>query len=123
MPIRSENRGRYPADWEAISKRIRFERAGGRCECPGGKDGCGLHRGRRCVERHGESAIWARGKVVLTVMHLDHTPENNNESNLRAACQRCHLIYDKAHHAETSALTRDARSGQGRLFDVRPAHA
>ena len=58
-------------------------------------------------------------------MHLDHTPENVTDGNLRAACQRCHLLYDAAHHAETAALTRDARSGQGRLFDVRPeaAHA
>ena len=35
MPIRPENRRRYPKDWKAISARVRFERAGGRCECSG----------------------------------------------------------------------------------------
>lgn len=28
MPIRPENRARYPKNWKAISLRIRFERAG-----------------------------------------------------------------------------------------------
>ena len=32
MPMK---RHLYPADWEAISLRIRKERAGGRCECTG----------------------------------------------------------------------------------------
>jgi hypothetical protein len=31
MPIRAENRHRYPADWRAISTRVRRE-AGDRCE-------------------------------------------------------------------------------------------
>lgn len=125
MPIRPENRARYPRDWKEISNRIRFVRAAGRCECPGGAEGCGLHRGHRCTEVHGEPAKYARGRVILTTMHLDHTPENSADENLRAACQRCHLLYDAGHHAETAALTRDARGGQGRLFDVRPeaAHA
>lgn len=105
-PIHPENRHRYPKDWKAISRRIRFERAGGRCECPGGKDGCGLHRGRRCAERHGEPATWAKGKVILTTMHLNHAPEDCRDENLRAACQRCHLRYDRAHHAESLARRR-----------------
>ena len=35
MPIRPENRDRYPPEWAKVSKRIREERAGGRCECRG----------------------------------------------------------------------------------------
>jgi hypothetical protein len=35
MPIRPENRSRYPADWKQISERIRFTRAGRMCECRG----------------------------------------------------------------------------------------
>ncbi|WP_432101205.1 hypothetical protein [Streptomyces sp. WAC 04229] len=35
MPIRPEDLHRYPRDWNEISPRIRFERAGGRCECIG----------------------------------------------------------------------------------------
>lgn len=111
MPIRASEKARYPRDWRAISARIR-ERSGGQCECPGGDDGCGLHHGRRCEERHGEPAKWARGRVVFTTMHLDHTPENVADDNLRAACQRCHLRYDRVHHAETSAATRRAKSPQ-----------
>lgn len=99
-PIRAENRKRYPANWPRISARIRFVRAGSRCECEGH---CGLHQGRRCEERHGKPAVWAKGKVVLTVAHLDHVPENCADENLRAMCQRCHLLYDREHHAKTRA--------------------
>lgn len=28
---------RYPLDWKQISRKIRFERAGGKCEWPGEK--------------------------------------------------------------------------------------
>ena len=35
MPIKPENRSRYPEDWAEISKRIRFDRAQGCCECKG----------------------------------------------------------------------------------------
>ena len=47
-------------------------------------------------------------RVVLTVAHLDHTPENCEPANLRAMCQRCHLTYDAKHHAQTSYRTRKA---------------
>lgn len=33
-------------------------------------------------------------RVVLTVAHLDHTPENCADDNLAALCQRCHNRYD-----------------------------
>jgi len=111
MPIRPENRARYPGNWRAISDRIRFQRAAGRCECEGE---CGLHRTtpgpRRCVEVHGQSATFAKGKVVLTVAHLDHTPENVADTNLKAMCQRCHLLYDKDHHQANAARTRARRA-------------
>jgi hypothetical protein len=45
-------------------------------------------------------------KVVLTVAHLDHTPENCHPNNLKAMCQRCHLAYDAQHHAQTRYETR-----------------
>lgn len=98
MPIRPENRARYPRDWKDISRRIRFERAESRCECMGH---CGLHSARRCVEEHGKKAIYARGIVILTVAHLNHQPEDVGELNLLAMCQRCHLRYDARHHLET----------------------
>lgn len=111
MPIRPENRSRYPTNWRAISARIRFERAGGQCECEGE---CGLHRTtpgpRRCVEVHGQPARFARGRIVLTVAHLDHKPENCGDANLKALCQRCHLRYDVDHHRESAGKLRKVRA-------------
>lgn len=107
-PIRAENRKRYPPNWRALSDHIRHVRANGRCECAGE---CGLHRGRRCEEKHGQPAAWAKGKIILTVAHLDHVPENCLHANLKAMCQRCHLRYDREHHAETRKTTQAAKQG------------
>ncbi|WP_119581506.1 hypothetical protein [Streptomyces europaeiscabiei] len=118
MPIRPENRDRYPADWKAISLRIRTERAAGRCECRGE---CGDHNGSRCAAENGKAHPVTGSKVVLTTAHRDHTPENVDDANLFAACQRCHLRYDAAHHRETAAATRRAAieaAGQLALDDA-----
>lgn len=40
-------------------------------------------------------------RVVLTVAHLDHTPENCARENLLALCQFCHLRLDAEQHAKT----------------------
>jgi hypothetical protein len=115
MPIRASERTRYPADWKAVSARIRA-RSGGRCECVGE---CGLHPPnpdpRRCVERHGEPSQYAKGRVVLTCAHLDHTPENCAEDNLKAMCQRCHNRYDVSHRRANAARTRRARKQTAEL--------
>ena len=98
----------YPENWDEISLAVR-ERSEGCCECMGE---CGLHRDGRCVERNGEAATFARGRIVLTVAHLDHNPGNNTVdlglwqrgdrlgpgNNLKAMCQRCHLLYDLELH-------------------------
>ena len=83
----------YPKNWKEIRKRI-LERAGDRCECEGE---CGLHTTTgRCVELNGYPAEYARGKVVLTIAHLDHDETNHEvtDDRLKALCQRCHLRYD-----------------------------
>jgi hypothetical protein len=103
MPIRPENKARYPKDWKAISARIR-ERAGQRCECEG-ECGRGTHWGR-CPNLNGEPAYGTGSKVVLTTAHLNHTPEDCSDANLKAMCQGCHLHYDREHHAETAYRTR-----------------
>lgn len=107
MPISPENAARYPKDWKAIRQRI-LTRAGGRCECQGE---CGLHQPdpwpKRCEERHGEPAKWAKGTIVLTIAHLgDPSPENCADDNLKAMCQRCHLRYDQPLHQAHAAETR-----------------
>ena len=108
------DRSLYPADWDAISARIRSERAGERCECTGQ---CGLHCGRRCVERHAEKAQWANGKVVLTVAHLNHAPSDCRDENLLAMCQTCHLRYDHVLHLEHAFNKRRSELALGDLFD------
>ena len=109
------DRSRYPDVWPEISRTIRG-RSEGQCECYGE---CGLHREhpgpRRCQERKGEPARWARGRVILTVAHLDHDPQNCEPENLRAMCQRCHLRYDARLHAEHARETRRRKRGQETL--------
>ena len=100
MPIRPENRERYPSDWPDISARIKH-RAGWRCECAG-ECGRGTHDGR-CPNLHQLPAYGTGSRVVLTTAHLNHTPEDCRPENLRAMCQGCHLHYDREHHAETRA--------------------
>lgn len=105
MPIRPENHDRYPADWADISRRIRFARALGRCECEGE---CGLKHTGRCEARHNAPNPRTGTKVVLTVAHLDHIPEHCDDANLKAMCNGCHLHYDRDHHKETAARTKAA---------------
>lgn len=91
MPIRPENKARYPKDWKVISARIRFERAEGRCECSGE---CGLEHDGRCDAEHGEAHPRTGSKVVLTTAHLADPIEDCSDENLRAMCQQCHNRYD-----------------------------
>ena len=97
---------KYPPDWKQIRARILF-RADNQCECEGE---CGLHRSdpapRRCCERHGTPAKWARGRVVLTIAHLNHDTADNRPANLKAMCQRCPLRYDRDLHKQNAARTR-----------------
>lgn len=39
-------------------------------------------------------------RVILTIAHLDHDPTHNDETNLRAWCQRCHNTYDAKERAK-----------------------
>jgi hypothetical protein len=110
VPILEENRGRYPASWPQISKRIRNDRAEGRCECEGE---CGTGHRARCPARQGQPHPITTARVQLTVAHLDHQPENCSDENLRAMCQRCHLSYDADHHAATRAARRARQEAEG----------
>ncbi len=123
MPIKPENRARYPKHWPAIRASI-LERARYRCEWPG------------CGAVHHSVGLWKGGlffciansvqdvgmeadtlsdggdkliRIVLTIAHRDHTPENCDPDNLAAWCQRHHLAYDQAHHITSAYMTRKAR--------------
>jgi hypothetical protein len=91
MPIRAANKLRYPKDWHPrIVPRIRA-RSGNRCECIGE---CGDHIDLRCEAVNATPHPMTGAKVVLTVAHLDHTPEHCDDTNLRHWCQLCHNRYD-----------------------------
>lgn len=142
MPISAENKARYPKDWPQISRRIRFDRAKGRCEQCGAPHGHLIARGDGAdagtymlangdvfCATTGEARGNARASeydtarcvvVILTVAHLDHTPENCADDNLKALCQRCHIAYDAEHHAANAAATRRGRRAVGDLFEPNP---
>ena len=108
MPIRPENRNRYPKDWRAIRERI-LRRARHRCE--------GSPFYPDCRAENGCHHPVTGSRVVLTIAHLDHTPENCEPDNLRALCQRCHLAYDAKHHRQTRALHDYAMANTLELFE------
>lgn len=120
MPIKPENKARYPKNWKAIRAAV-LERADNSCEgSPGLHPDCRVDN----YSTHPETG----SKVVLTIAHLDHVPENCDgmdqgqpappveEANLRAMCQRCHLKYDAQHHAETARETRRNKLAVRDLF-------
>ena len=135
MPIRRELRDLYPAHWDELSRRVRFERAQGMCQ------GCGRPHGStvRCLpdgrwfdparstwrDRRGRNARWPdlehmvrlrTTRVVLATAHLDHDPTNNGLRNLRSLCQRCHMIHDRPHHLAQRRVTYLLRRAVGDLF-------
>jgi hypothetical protein len=102
---------RYPDNWIDISHHIRFERAGGKCECTGE---CGQHE-ERCNAEHGKPNPVTGARVVLTTAHLGtdtgdkHDKMDCRPENLKAMCQRCHLNFDIAEHRYNAAVTRRTR--------------
>lgn len=128
MPIKPENKARYPANWRAIVAQVR-ERAGNRCEGSPAHPDCNRTNGWLLNKRTGEmtndgalAEVWqlADGdkvtRIVCTTGHLNHQPEDCALDNLRYWCQRCHLAYDQAHHMATARATRRARAGTAELF-------
>src|SRR5208337_2379378 len=55
-------------------------------------------------------------RVVLAAAHLDSDPTNNRLRNLRALCQRCHMLHDRPHHLVQRWVTYRRRSAVGDLF-------
>lgn len=138
---------KYPDDWKAISHRIRFERAGGKCEQCGAVHGSWIYRkldnpaewslldNEEYVYYHGHEYTDKPTLVILTVHHIgvpypDGTPGDPRDKmdvrdeNLIAMCQRCHLIADLPHHIASAKVTRAAKReqritelGQGNFFD------
>ncbi len=101
MPIKPENKKRYPDNWSTYIRPEILKRADHRCE--------GSPAFPECRAKNGVAHPITGSTVVLTIAHLDHQPENCDgmqnflewvpveESNLRAWCQLCHNTYDQPH--------------------------
>ena len=135
MPIRPQFRYLYPIDWPQLSAVIRFKRAKGRCETcgrPHGQQVRHLGDGRWYDEQRG---LWVNGrgrtlprlvvrdgvpvritKVWLATAHCDHDPTHNHPKNLKALCQRCHMLHDRPEHQRRRRVTLRMRKAIGDLF-------
>ena len=101
MPIRPENRARYPKDWRLRSHFVRFVRARGRCEW--------------CDAEHGKPHPVTGSIVVLTSAHVhDDRPEASSLLNLAALCQLCHNRHDMK--ARRAGIRERARAHTADLF-------
>ena len=99
MPIRREFRSLYPPHWRELSRLVRFDRAGGRCQHCGRPhlaqlrclpDGRWFDEAARTwCDRRGKPCRWpdlieaARlrtTRFVLAAAHLDGNPANNRLS-------------------------------------------
>ncbi len=134
MPIRPHLRYLYPIDWPQLSALIRFERAKGRCEGCGRPHGMTVRHLGDCRWYDEERAHWRCGKgralprlsidpgqgstttVYLATAHLDHDPGNSSPRNLKALCQRCHMLHDREEHHRQRWLTLRMRKALGDLF-------
>ena len=114
---------KYPKNWKSEIRPSILKRANNCCEFCGvknydlgfrGKDGNFYNDNfiHQQLELYGidmfEEHISEKAKhfkIVLTVAHLDHDLKNNDYSNLKALCQKCHLNYDKEHHSKNRSKT------------------
>lgn len=131
MPIRRELLHLYGRQWRMVTRPRILARAGDKCEV------CRVPN-RKTIVRHPrtypgwwfeidtgaaydesgtpkgimrETDIPSDFKVttiVLTVAHLNHVAGQDDDDNLKALCQRCHLKYDREKHKETRATRKDA---------------
>ena len=135
MPVRRDLRPLYPPHWRELSHHVRFERAGARCQrcgrrhltlvrcLPDGRwfDGQAAtwrdHRGRMARWPDlVETTRFRMTRVVLAAAHLDGDPTNNRMTNLRALCQRCHMLQDRPQHLAQRWITYRRRRALGDLF-------
>jgi hypothetical protein len=132
MPINYDD---YPADWKTKIRPRILERARNHCEQCGVRDRASIRRmvGNAAVYRYWNKsdgvfldsdrrlAAWYDQQewspevdVVLTVAHIDQQVANNDEKNLAAWCQRCHLMFDQRARnlvARSLAMVESARAG------------
>ena len=104
---------KYPKNWKTEIRPAIMRRARYRCEfcgvnnyavvCKTQKcngeivemfEGSSYQESKQIADEYNHILIEHHYVIVLTIAHLDHNINNNDPSNLRALCQRCHLRYD-----------------------------
>lgn len=109
VPIRPENKARYPADWKLRSRFVRFVRARNQCEW--------------CGALNGQPHPSTGSKVVLTTAHVfDHRPEAASLLNLAALCQLCHNTHDAKMRRDGRRHRLEMARGQLSFPFVTPLH-
>lgn len=81
MPV---DYSKYPPNWKTEIRPRILERANNCCE--------------ECEAENYKEHPETGARVILTIAHLDHDPENWDvaDDRLKALCQRCHLNYDRS---------------------------
>jgi hypothetical protein len=100
---------KYPPLWFDVIRPDILKRAMHKCEHCASRNYSTYHyeRGFRHFHLDEKDRQWFSDKghkckkVVLTISHTDHDIQNNDYSNLRALCQKCHLAHDKERHLQT----------------------
>lgn len=126
MPI---DYSKYPKNWKSEIRPAILQRANNKCEVCGVENNMIILRGiwngvecyqdcdgliydaanGECIDSTYLGEVHPTNKlirIVLTIAHLDHDVANNSYDNLKAMCQKCHLNYDKEHHANTRRRNR-----------------
>ncbi len=93
----------YSKEWKAFRAEL-LERSENKCE--------GTPQFPKCEAVNRESHPETGSKVVLTIAHMDHDSTHTDPERCRALCQRCHLNWDREHHAKNAAATRRKKSPQ-----------
>lgn len=145
MPIRPENKDRYPANWKSEIRPRILERAGNRCET------CGIRNHQWVIRDQSGKIIWegsepidpqrltveevvylsthkARQKyqpgfgygyhcvrIVLTVAHISEEIEDCSDGNLILECQWDHNNRDRSMRARNAKETLRAKRSHGQL--------
>lgn len=122
---------KYPKEWKTVIRPAILERAHDCCEECGVKN---YSVGARDVfgEWHNKKDIDGMNsdcgyhlfksfnvkiiKIVLTIAHLDNNVKNNDYSNLKALCQKCHLSRDGELHRANARATIEKKKHLQRLF-------
>lgn len=94
---------KYPQNWYELQLAV-LKRAQYHCE--------GSPAYPKCRAKQGMPHPVTDSLVLLSVAHFDRDLGNNELTNLRAWCQRCHLRHDISQHIESRKYGRDFRKRQ-----------